>query len=131
MGSIDPAKILVVLVVALIVLGPQKLPDMARHLGKLWGDFRRFREGLEAEVRGAFGDDTTGAPVDYLRNTVSHTFSGLDGAPPGLARGDGAASSDIGSSSVPAPGLPDPTPGEEVVRAAGDLSLPPNDPSLN
>src|SRR5271168_4010110 len=56
MLSLSPAKLLVVLVVALIVLGPDKLPQMARQLGAAWGDLRRFRTRLESDVRGAFPD---------------------------------------------------------------------------
>jgi sec-independent protein translocase protein TatB len=53
---LSPAKLLVVLVVALVVLGPDKLPKVARQIGSLWNDFRRFREKLESEVRGTFPD---------------------------------------------------------------------------
>jgi TatA/E family protein of Tat protein translocase len=53
---LSPAKLLVILVVALIVLGPDKLPKVARQIGSLWGDFRLFRERLESEVRGTFPD---------------------------------------------------------------------------
>ena len=53
---LSPAKLLVILVVALVVLGPDKLPKMAKQIGGLWGDFRRFRERLESDVRGNFPD---------------------------------------------------------------------------
>lgn len=56
MLSLSPAKIVVVLVIALIVLGPDKLPGMARQLGALWGDLRRWRARLETEVRDVFPD---------------------------------------------------------------------------
>jgi sec-independent protein translocase protein TatB len=56
MLSLTPAKILVVLVVALIVLGPEKLPGVARQLGAVWGDLRKWRTRLESEVRGVFPD---------------------------------------------------------------------------
>ncbi|HVC70523.1 MAG TPA: twin-arginine translocase TatA/TatE family subunit [Acidimicrobiales bacterium] len=56
MLSLSPAKLLVLLVIALIVLGPEKLPHVARQLGAAWGDFRRFRSRLESDVRGAFPD---------------------------------------------------------------------------
>ncbi len=56
MLNLDPAKLLVVLVVGLIVLGPDKLPKLARQVGAAWGDLRRLRERLESEVRGAFPD---------------------------------------------------------------------------
>src|SRR5580658_4563610 len=56
MLSLSPAKLLVLLVIALIVLGPEKLPQVARQLGAAWGDLRRFRARLESDVRGAFPD---------------------------------------------------------------------------
>ena len=56
MPFLSPAKLLVILVVALIVLGPDKLPKMAKQIGSLWGDFRKFRERLESDVRGTFPD---------------------------------------------------------------------------
>ncbi len=56
MLSLSPAKILVVLVIALIVLGPEKLPGVARQMGAAWGEIRRFRARLENEVRGVFPD---------------------------------------------------------------------------
>ncbi|MGH9016501.1 MAG: Sec-independent protein translocase subunit TatA/TatB [Acidimicrobiales bacterium] len=56
MLSLSPAKLLVLLVVALIVLGPEKLPQVARQLGAAWGELRRFRARLESDVRGAFPD---------------------------------------------------------------------------
>jgi sec-independent protein translocase protein TatB len=56
MFLLSPAKLMVVLVVALVVLGPDKLPKVAKQLGTLWGDFRKFREKLESEVRSAIPD---------------------------------------------------------------------------
>ena len=48
---LSPAKLLVILVVALVVLGPDKLPKVARQIGGLWGDFRTLPRA--ARVRGA------------------------------------------------------------------------------
>src|SRR5580704_5230835 len=56
MLDLSPVKILVLLVIALVVLGPDKLPQVARQLGAAWGDLRRFRARLESDVRGAFPD---------------------------------------------------------------------------
>lgn len=53
---ISPAKLLIILVVALVVLGPDKLPKVAKQIGGLWGDLRKFRERLETDVRGSFPD---------------------------------------------------------------------------
>lgn len=56
MVDLSPAKILVVLVVALVVLGPDRLPRAARQAGRLVSDLRRFHASLNTELREAFGD---------------------------------------------------------------------------
>ena len=62
MGSIGAAEILVVLVVALVVLGPSRLPDAARSLGKALGEFRRVTSGFQSEVRDAFSEPPASYP---------------------------------------------------------------------
>lgn len=44
------------LVVALLVLGPQKLPDAARSLGRAIGEVRRYTSGFQDEMRDAFAE---------------------------------------------------------------------------
>ncbi len=56
MGALDPAKIIMVLVIALIVLGPDRLPRVARQLGAAWREVTKFREHVEQEVRSAMPD---------------------------------------------------------------------------
>ncbi len=56
MGALDPEKILMILVVALIVLGPERLPKVARQLGGAWRQLVSYREKVEAEVRAAIPD---------------------------------------------------------------------------
>ena len=46
MFNISPLEIIVLLVIALIVLGPQRLPEMARSVGR---GMREFRAALSAE----------------------------------------------------------------------------------
>ena len=46
-GSIGPQELLIVLVIALVVLGPSKLPEMARSLGK---GVKEFKEGINEGV---------------------------------------------------------------------------------
>lgn len=56
MGGLDPAKLLVILVLALILLGPERLPRAARQIGSFWRDLAKLRERLEKEVRESMPD---------------------------------------------------------------------------
>jgi len=60
-GSIGPQEILIVLVIALVVLGPKKLPEMARSLGK---GVKEFKEGIN-------DDDTVDVTADEEDEPVS------------------------------------------------------------
>ena len=46
-GSIGPMEIVVVLIIALIVLGPKKLPDVARSVGKGMREFKDAISGAD------------------------------------------------------------------------------------
>lgn len=53
MFGIGLPELLVILVVALIVLGPKRLPEVARTLGKGLAEFRRATSDITDELRGA------------------------------------------------------------------------------
>jgi sec-independent protein translocase protein TatB len=53
MFGIGVPELLVILVVALIVLGPKRLPEVAKTLGKGLAEFRRATSDLTDELRGA------------------------------------------------------------------------------
>jgi len=48
MPNIGPLEIAIVLIVALIIMGPKKLPDMGRSLGK---GMREFKGAITGESR--------------------------------------------------------------------------------
>ena len=53
MFGIGVPELLVILVVALIVLGPKRLPEVAKALGKGLAEFRKATSDLTDELRGA------------------------------------------------------------------------------
>lgn len=60
MFNVGGGELLVIMLVALIVLGPQRLPEAARTVGKVVGEIRRLSSGFQREIRDAFEDaDTT------------------------------------------------------------------------
>lgn len=52
MPNVGPAEILVILVVALLVFGPEKLPEIGRQVGRAVRDLRRMQASFRDEVRG-------------------------------------------------------------------------------
>jgi sec-independent protein translocase protein TatA len=54
MFNISPLEVVVLLVIALIVLGPQRLPEMARSLGR---GMREFRAALTSDRRDDENDE--------------------------------------------------------------------------
>lgn len=76
MFSVSPAEIATIAVVALLVFGPKRLPDIARKAGKILRDVRgaanELKTGLEAEYQ-----DTL-EPLKDVRDTMKDAISGVD-----------------------------------------------------
>ncbi|MCX6537342.1 MAG: TatA/E family twin arginine-targeting protein translocase [Acidobacteria bacterium] len=55
MGPIGMPELIVILVIALIIFGPRKLPELGRSLGKSIAEFKRasneLKNTLEEEIR--------------------------------------------------------------------------------
>lgn len=63
MGSIGAPEILVILLVALLVLGPERLPEAARTAGRVLAEVRRMGNGFQAELRDAINNPVAGPPA--------------------------------------------------------------------
>jgi sec-independent protein translocase protein TatA len=61
MPNIGPLELVIVLVIALIVIGPKKLPEMGRSVGK---GMREFRGALSGETKDDDAADGDGAKSD-------------------------------------------------------------------
>jgi len=93
---LSPAKLLVIMVVALAVLGPDKLPALAKQVGSLWRDFSKFRQKLESDVRGSFPDlPSTETITHAVRSPLSFLDTLADA--PGPADGTGTGPGDTGT----------------------------------
>ena len=84
MFSISPAEILTIAVVALLVFGPKRLPEIARKAGKIIRDIRDtandLKSGLEAEY------ETTLEPLKDIRDSMQEAIAGVEGQVAGSAR---------------------------------------------
>ena len=68
MFGIGLPELIVIMVVALLVVGPSKLPDLARSLGKTFQEFRRMAD----EVKESFEEEATDSKLSseqHLENT--------------------------------------------------------------
>lgn len=72
--SLGPAEILVILVVALIVLGPKRLPEAGRQVGKAIAEVRKWSQGFQDEIKSV-------VDVDSSRPTYSQPQPGYDPPP--------------------------------------------------
>ena len=57
--SLGPAEILVILVVALIVLGPKRLPEAGRQVGKAIAEVRKWSQGFQDEIKTVMDPEST------------------------------------------------------------------------
>ncbi len=78
---------MVILLVALIVLGPEKLPDAVRKTGRVVGELRRMSNGFQAELRDALDEPykevkgTFDSARQTLKDTAGAVTSGFDTTP--------------------------------------------------
>jgi TatA/E family protein of Tat protein translocase len=82
MGSIGVPELIFILVVALVVFGPRKLPEIGKSLGKALAEFQRARNEListvEEEVRKSASEPSTTLLTDTVSipNSYPHNMSG-------------------------------------------------------
>jgi sec-independent protein translocase protein TatB len=69
MFNVGTGELLLIMVLALIVLGPDKLPTAARQAGRYLAEFRRISSGFQQEFRNA---------VDSAMNEADRNGSGSD-----------------------------------------------------
>lgn len=82
MFGIGMPELLLILAVALIVLGPKKLPEIARSLGRGLAEFRRTTDDVKREMQAAA--DELEAPPE------TGDAGDADAKPAGEAAGEGA-----------------------------------------
>jgi sec-independent protein translocase protein TatA len=90
MPSIGFGEILVILLIALIVFGPTRLPEMGRTIGKSLREFRRTASDLRAEIESDLDDDPP-PPRSVMRTPPSdgHESRKPHGEPPSSPSGGG------------------------------------------
>jgi len=68
MFGIGPTELIVILVVALLLLGPKRLPEIARSLGKGFAEFKRASNELRSHIDVSLDDKPTPPPPPAQAN---------------------------------------------------------------
>mgnify|MGYP006269802909 CR=1 FL=1 len=143
MLSLSPIKILIILLVVLLVVGPDKLPQIARQVGGAWRALKGLSSRVEEEVRSSLPDlPSTGDLARYARSpaTLLDRLAGMSGSDE--LKEDPGADGALESSEAPLqpdPAAPQPSPqpsapaspaptGATAVRPVTPQGV---DPSLN
>jgi TatA/E family protein of Tat protein translocase len=75
--NIGPMELIVILLLALIVFGPQRLPEIGRTVGKGLREFQRATRDIRGEIEGALKEEPESAST-YRRPTEPKASSGPD-----------------------------------------------------
>ena len=124
---LSPVKIMVIVAVVLLLLGPDKLPEVAHRLGSSWRALKRLQDRVESEVRDALPDlPSTGDIARIVRSPINLLNQLSDQV-------DAKEAAEVKKNAPPVPddGAPLITPPSRPVAARTENSTLPPDPSLN
>ena len=128
MFNFSPEKLFLVAIIALVVLGPHRLPHAARNLGRFMAQLRHMSSSFQDEVRGALHE-----PVDAF-NSALGDFRPRD-VPWSVRQAitNTLITPPASSSSAPSPSsaAPSPPPPEPDLPGPAGFPVAPDDPSLN
>ncbi len=65
MFNLSGTEIIVILLLALVILGPEKLPDAMRKAGRAYSELRKMANSFQSEVKSALDE-----PMEELRGTA-------------------------------------------------------------
>jgi Sec-independent protein translocase protein TatA len=139
MLNLDPAKLIIIAVVAVILLGPDRLPLLARQVGGYWRSFNEYRHKMESQVRESMPDLPSTTEITRLVRSPTALLDHLstmgsdgdkDPANVSVPRPDEPTRSDGAPLTAP---VAQPTPRPKVARTEPLSPEPaaPGDPGLN
>ncbi|MEY3031247.1 MAG: putative Sec-independent protein translocase protein TatB [Actinomycetota bacterium] len=72
MFNLQGGEVIIIALLALVVLGPEKLPEAMRHVGRLYRQLRSVRDTFQREFKQALDE-----PMRDLRKATSESASTL------------------------------------------------------
>jgi sec-independent protein translocase protein TatB len=108
--NIGAGEFLVILVIALVVLGPERLPEAIRKVGQVMGELRKLSAGFQDELRDAMNE-----PLEEMRSTVDMVRNPFR---------DGEEPASESTTASPAEPAPNPAPAESPSPPADAVEPP-------
>jgi len=71
-GNIGPTELILIFVIALLVFGPKKLPEIGRSVGKALREFKKTSE----EIKGRIEEEIEASEIKDIRKDIR---AGMDG----------------------------------------------------
>jgi sec-independent protein translocase protein TatB len=87
--NLSGGEIVVLLLIGLVVLGPEKLPEAMRKFGRVYNEIRRVAGGIQRDVTSTFSE-----PVNELRKTADEARRIFTGGEPSTTPAASDARSD-------------------------------------
>ena len=106
MFNVTGGEFLIIFLVALVVLGPTKLPEAARQVGKVVGEFRRISSGFQRELQSAMNDPVSKVTGEATPKTLKDVTSVAEVPPmadPATPTTDDAVESDAAADTATPP----------------------------
>ncbi len=92
-GSIGMPELIIILVIALIIFGPRKLPELGKSLGRSLNEFKRastdLQNTLEQEIKLEEQKETQAKSRPQTENTFRSSFDSPDTGSPESPSADG------------------------------------------
>ncbi len=72
-GSIGPMELILIFVVALLVFGPKKLPEIGRSVGKAMREFKKTSE----EIKGRIEEEIEASEIKDIRKDIQSSVDDI------------------------------------------------------
>ncbi len=113
MFNLQGSEIIVILLVALVVLGPEKLPDAVRRASRTYHELKKMGTGFQSELKAAIDE-----PMREMRETADLVRDAAD--PRKLSEPSSAAPADADPAPAADPGSVDETATDATTAGGGD-----------
>ena len=121
MFDIGFTELVVIAVVALIVLGPERLPKAARTMGHLFGRLQRYVNDVKADINREMELDELRKVQQQVKDAATDFEQSMNKALDGAQAGVKSVENELNSAGQPAPALAEagsPAPAEVPAAAA-------------